>query len=173
MNTMGRHPRDLLTGIVRVGIALIAIALLGIALDVVSMPPRGFPFYLQLFGIGLVAVGLYLEAQATFALWVHGHGTPHPANAPSHLVDLGPYRFSRNPLYVARLSILTGIGLALSSLGVLIMVLLLAATLEFLLVPREEGRLGARFGETYWEYQRRVPRWFRFRAGSSSRRFQL
>ena len=171
---MGRNPGYLLTGIVRVGLALTAIALLGIVLDIVSMPPRGFPFYLRLSGIGLVAVGLYLEARATFVLWMHGLGTPHPANPPSKLVDRGPYRFSRNPLYVARLLILTGIGLSLSSLGALFMVLLLAATLEFVLVPREEGRLAARFGHAYWEYQRRVPRWFRFRSGSSSRsRLQL
>lgn len=174
MNVMSRNARYLVTGMARVALALIAIALLGMALDIVLMPPRGFPTYLQLCGIALLAIGLYLEVRATYVLWMHGLGTPHPASPPSQLVDRGPYRFSRNPLYVARLLVLTGMGLSLSSIGILVMVFLLAVILEFVIIPREEGRLGARFGGAYREYHRRVPRWFRFRSRISSRnRLQL
>src|SRR5712691_12208348 len=76
VNVMSRNARYLATGIVRVALALIAIALFGIALDILSMPPLGFPSYLRLSGIGLIALGLYLEAWATFSFWMHGVGTP-------------------------------------------------------------------------------------------------
>jgi len=160
---MSQTLRYLVTGIVRVVLALTAIALLGGGLDILSMPPRIFPSYLPLLGIGLIAIGLYLEVRATFVLWRHGLGTPNPASPPSRLVDCGPYRFSRNPLYVARLLVLSGLGVSLSSPGILIMVLLLSLLLQFVVIPPEERRLNARFGDAYSEYQTRVPRWFRFR----------
>src|SRR5207245_4618904 len=107
VSVMGQDPRYLVTGIVRVALTLIVIASVGIALDIVLLPPVKSPNYLPWLGVGLIAIWLFLDARSTFVLWTEGLGTPHPASPPSRLVDRGPYRYSRNPLYVPRSSVLT------------------------------------------------------------------
>jgi protein-S-isoprenylcysteine O-methyltransferase Ste14 len=82
-----------------------------------------------------------------------------PYEESSKLVVEGPYRFSRNPMYLGMLSILGGIGLLLGSTVpfVVIPVFALVITHRFILV--EEAMLARRFGAAYASYCRRVRRW--------------
>ena len=132
---------------------------LGLLVDLIVGLPRYSSLLSNSFGAVLIAGGLYLEGRATYVLWTLGGGTPNPAEPPKRLVTEGPYRFSRNPLYIARLLFLWGASLGLGSVGVLSASLLLVLGLHFVLLPREEGRLETRFGDSYDEYRRQVPRW--------------
>jgi len=78
---------------------------------------------------------------------------------PHYLVDVGPYRFSRNPMYVAALAIWFGWALFYGSVAVLVGACVLGAVVVLVVVPFEERRLEARFGDGYVRYRRRVPRW--------------
>jgi len=75
------------------------------------------------------------------------------------LVVEGPYRFTRNPMYLGMLIILLGLGLLLGSTIPLLVipVFLMLITTRFVLV--EEHMLAERFGKAYKEYSARVRRW--------------
>jgi protein-S-isoprenylcysteine O-methyltransferase Ste14 len=97
-------------------------------------------------------------------LWANGlfkrHGTEvKPFRDSSTLVVEGPYRLSRNPMYLGGLVALAGAGILLGSVTPFLAVAVMAwlATAHFI-VP-EERDLERQFGERYLEYKRRVRRW--------------
>jgi protein-S-isoprenylcysteine O-methyltransferase Ste14 len=73
----------------------------------------------------------------------------------------GPFRYVRNPIYLAGITMLLGVGLLYSPYRVvdLVMPLLLLLYFHVALVRFEEPELKRRFGERYSEYCQRVPRW--------------
>jgi protein-S-isoprenylcysteine O-methyltransferase Ste14 len=148
-----------LEGWIRVLGALALIAVLGLLLDWCANLPHFASETSAVAGLLSLGCGTLLEAYATVTFWKQGHGTPHPAFAPPHLVTAGPYRYSRNPLYLARITMLIGVSVLAGSIGILIATLLLVVGLQFVLIPREEVRLRGKFGVQYHQYQSRVPRW--------------
>ena len=88
-------------------------------------------------------------------------GTTHePNGTASALLTSGPFRFSRNPLYLGLSVTLVGFALLLDSAWVVALVPVLVLLLDRLVIAREEVRLRAQFGEAYEAYVRRVRRWF-------------
>jgi len=78
---------------------------------------------------------------------------------PSYLLLRGPYKFTRNPMFLAELVLWLGWALFYGSVAIFIGCVALWVMMNFIAVPREERELEARFGEAYREYKRRVPRW--------------
>jgi protein-S-isoprenylcysteine O-methyltransferase Ste14 len=78
---------------------------------------------------------------------------------PPYLLTDGPYRWSRNPMYVAALVIWTGWALYYGSAAVLVVMLAAGVGLAFAGVPTEERKLEAQFGGAYLRYKSTVPRW--------------
>jgi len=113
---------------------------------------------LQLVGLVLLAVGLVLFVASLRRFASDGRGTLAPWDPPATLVVSGPYRFVRNPMISGVLFILFGETLVLVSLphGVWTVAFLLLNLLYIPLV--EEPQLERRFGESYREYCRHVPR---------------
>lgn len=79
---------------------------------------------------------------------------------PAYLITDGPYRYSRNPMYVAVLTIWVGWAVLYGSWPVLGVTFLWWLLLNFLIIPREERGLEARHQERFREYAKNVPRWF-------------
>jgi protein-S-isoprenylcysteine O-methyltransferase Ste14 len=79
-----------------------------------------------------------------------------PATA---LVTGGPFRFSRNPLYLSLITLYLGIALCFDALWPLIMFVPVLAFVHWGIVLREEPYLEARFGDAYRAYKTRVRRW--------------
>ena len=87
-------------------------------------------------------------------------GTNVPTNRPTTtIVDGGPYRFTRNPIYLGMFGGLIGLGIAFDNLWLLLMLVPFALVIRYGVVAREEAYLDAKFGETYRGYRRRVRRW--------------
>ena len=82
-----------------------------------------------------------------------------PETAPPYLLTEGPYRWSRNPMYVSGVAIWVGWAAYYGCVAVLGVALLFWSALAFLAIPFEERRLEARWGEAYRRYKRAVPRW--------------
>ena len=106
----------------------------------------------------LVLAGIALRLWAGTHLGAHGNAAR--AQAPQ-LATGGPYRFSRNPLYLSNLLVAAGLVLYAHAFSVLVSALFILAILahHILLVRHEEAVLAQRFGAVYAAYRREVPRW--------------
>jgi protein-S-isoprenylcysteine O-methyltransferase Ste14 len=88
-----------------------------------------------------------------------GHGTPAPMDAPRELVAVGFYRYVRNPMYFGILLMLTGYFLWFGYWSLLIYAVLILILTHLFVVFYEEPTLKRKFGTSYEEYVKRVPRW--------------
>lgn len=79
-------------------------------------------------------------------------------NSPFLLLH-GPYAFTRNPMYVAELGLWLGWALFYGSVPVFAGFVVLWVVVNYVVLPREERALEARFGESYRQYKSRIPRW--------------
>jgi protein-S-isoprenylcysteine O-methyltransferase Ste14 len=102
-------------------------------------------------------VGLYVCCLVAFA--VVGRGTPGPWDPPRRFVAVGPYRWVRNPIYLAAMLIVLGEAWLFLSTALLLYAAAAAVGFHLLVVAYEEPRLRSRFGERYEAYQRSVSRW--------------
>lgn len=85
------------------------------------------------------------------------HVDPYrPATA---LLTSGPYRFTRNPLYVALGLVHAMIGFALNSTWILLFLIPAMTVIQYGVIRREERYLDRKFGDAYRVYQSRVRRW--------------
>lgn len=121
--------------------------------------PAPFGAPVRIFGALLLGAGLITLVQSFVRFVVEGVGTPVPTAAPERLVVGGPYRYVRNPMYVALLATIAGQALYLGRF-----VLLLYSAIVWLVTATfvrwyEEPALARRFGADYAAYRRAVPAW--------------
>ena len=104
----------------------------------------------------LLAVGLFVTAVRTF----RAAGTPIPGNRPTTaIVRTGPYRFSRNPIYLAFSLLQLGLAVWVNSLGLLLTLIPAVALMALVVIPREERYLEGQFPSEYSSYRAAVRRW--------------
>jgi protein-S-isoprenylcysteine O-methyltransferase Ste14 len=84
----------------------------------------------------------------------------NPTLPSTALVETGPFRFSRNPLYVALTLMYLGLSLLANALWVLLLIVPVMALMHYGVVRREERYLEVRFGDAYRDYRSRVRRYF-------------
>ena len=107
----------------------------------------------------LVIVGLYIIWITVSLFTDHGKGTPAPYSPPKILVAIGIYRYVRNPMMIGVWCVLVGEANLFMSGGILIWFLMFFIGSILFVTLWEEGDLERRFGESYREYKRKVPRW--------------
>jgi protein-S-isoprenylcysteine O-methyltransferase Ste14 len=87
-------------------------------------------------------------------------GSNVPTNLPTTtIVTSGPYRFTRNPIYLAMILGLAGLAVALDDLWLLVALVPFWLVIRYAVVAREEAYLERKFGEVYRVYRSRVRRW--------------
>jgi protein-S-isoprenylcysteine O-methyltransferase Ste14 len=110
-------------------------------------------------GAAGVAIGVVLLLHAFVLFAARGIGTPAPIAPTKHLVVTGAYRYVRNPMYLAVLSIIFGQALLFANVAVALygvgIFLLVATFVRFY----EEPTLHEQFGHEYDRYRAFVPRW--------------
>ncbi|HLN33301.1 MAG TPA: methyltransferase [Gemmataceae bacterium] len=113
---------------------------------------------LQAGGLLLAGVGLLLFGSSLRRFAIEGRGTLAPWDPPRQLVVQGPYRFVRNPMISGVVFVLFGEAALLASIPHAVWALSFVA-LNLIYIPiLEEPQLLARFGDSYREYCRYVPR---------------
>lgn len=124
----------------------------------VEPPFLGMPVT-RLAGVVLVALGAIglVDSFARFAL--QGIGTPAPIAPTRHLVITGLYRYVRNPMYVAVVSVIIGQGLLFANAALLEYGGIVWLVFHLFVLLYEEPKLRASFGAEYLRYLRAVPRW--------------
>jgi protein-S-isoprenylcysteine O-methyltransferase Ste14 len=107
-------------------------------------------------GLALIGLALFLVSVRQF---VRAGTSPVPGEPSTVLLDVGPYRFTRNPIYIAFVIFYVGLAIMLTSAWMLILLVPVLIVLQRGVVEREEAYLQSKFGEAYRKYQARVPRW--------------
>lgn len=85
--------------------------------------------------------------------------TVKPLEKPSTLIQTGPFKISRNPMYLGIALLLVGAGFILGSVTSFVGVILFVAAMEMVFIPKEEKILLEQFGEEYMAYKKKVGRW--------------
>ena len=124
------------------------------------LPWFGQPLSGILFVLGWLMIAAFVALNISAIRAMRRVGTTvRPDRGTDHLVMDGPFSFTRNPLYLAGVTLLPGIGLASGTAWFLLLAILAAFTVQKLAIEREERHLQARFGQTYLDYAGRVRRW--------------
>lgn len=138
--------------------------LLGLALDwalalpgpLAALEPGSWLRFAVAIGLGLAGAALALPALRGFR---RAGTSPEPWLPSTALVVQGPYRYSRNPMYLGMTVLYLGLAVAVDSLGALLLLVPLLLVVRYGVIGREERYLEARFGEAYRTYRGRVRRW--------------
>jgi protein-S-isoprenylcysteine O-methyltransferase Ste14 len=145
--------------LVRPPIALLLAFVAGLALDwlhPLPFVPTGLPHAWVGAGVFVLGLALVVWAIRTFK----AAGTPVQGYKPtSAIVDRGPYRFTRNPIYGGMFVGLAGLAVAFDTLWLLVALVAFFAIIRFGVVAREEAYLDRKFGDAYRDYKARVRRW--------------
>lgn len=132
---------------------------IGVAIPLLLIEPdwrgRGF----NLLAVVPLVLGFSLLLSCVREFYVRGKGTLAPWSPPLHLVTSGPYRWSRNPMYVAMSSLLLGWAWAFQSLPLIWYALFMIAAFHVRILLGEEPRLAREFGDAWLSYRARAPRW--------------
>jgi protein-S-isoprenylcysteine O-methyltransferase Ste14 len=146
-----------LPGLLRPPLVLLAAIILGVVLNLI-WPLPFIPVALVLAGpVTLIAAVLLFvlslnEFRAT--------GTSVRGNErTTAIVRTGPYRFSRNPIYLAFVLLLLGLALSLNNLWLLVTLGAFASFISIVVIPREEQFLERNFQAEYSDYKASVRRW--------------
>ena len=111
------------------------------------------------YATAVIAVGAALHFWCLWAFASVGRGTPGVWDPPRRFVAVGPYRWVRNPMYISALLVVVGEAWLFRSLPLLTYAGAAAIFFHLFVIGYEEVALGRRFGETYAQYRRTVPRW--------------
>jgi protein-S-isoprenylcysteine O-methyltransferase Ste14 len=145
--------------IVRPPIAWTVAVLAGLALNWL-LPLPFVPATVPAGWLGAIVFALALALFAWAIATVTRAGSNVPTNRPTTtIVDSGPYRLTRNPIYLGMLLGLIGLAIAFNSLWLLLMLVSFALVIRYGVVDREEAYLERKFGEAYRRYRARVRRW--------------
>jgi len=113
---------------------------------------------LRIPGFVLLAIALGLIVW-TAILMSRAGTTPNPTRPTTALLIGGPFRFTRNPMYLAWELIVIGVGLAANAPWVMVMAVPAALLTRRLVIDKEERYLESKFGAEYLNYKSRVRRW--------------
>ncbi len=117
------------------------------------------PSWCTALGIILMFLGGALLLACGLIFGAKGQGTPAVFDAPRHFVVVGPYRFVRNPMYIAGLILLVGFGFFQRSISMVLFVVPMFFLFQLFVVYVEEPGLLRRFGQPYLAYKERINRW--------------
>jgi protein-S-isoprenylcysteine O-methyltransferase Ste14 len=145
--------------IIRPPIAWAVAVLAGLALNWL-MP---LPFVPATVPAGWLGAMVFVLALALFAwaiVTITGAGSNVPTNRPTTtIVESGPYRFTRNPIYLGMFLGLIGLAIAFDNLWLLMTLVPFTLVIRYGVVAREEAYLERKFGDVYRGYRSRVRRW--------------
>ena len=117
--------------------------------------PRGVA---RILGWPLVGGGMALAGWA-FRTMLAAETTIRPDKPVSKLIQDGPFRYTRNPIYLSDAMIYAGIAMLRNSLWAIVLLPLGMFVIQREVMEREERYLERAFGEEYLDYKRRVRRW--------------
>ena len=133
--------------------------LVGLAIEYV-IPVAAPPLPVRLIaGVAGLAGFLYFDSSAMRGFGRAGTSVLPFGDRTTAIVTDGPYRFTRNPMYVGMTLLYAGVAVATGVIWALATLLVVLVIIRRHVIAREEKYLMAKFGDSYREYQSRVRRW--------------
>ena len=132
--------------------------MVGVALEV-AFPIAALPLGLAL-AAAFIGLAIWLALDGAAMLHFRRARTSMvPMRPTTALVTSGPYRFTRNPMYVGMAVLYAAVALSLGVIWALAVLPLVIIAVDRLVIAREEPYLERKFGDEYREYKSRVRRW--------------
>lgn len=139
---------------------LVYLGFIGCAWGLARTVPLDVPSHELTSYVGWVLIGLGVLLMVYAAVEMYRHRTTiNPYGKPSSLLQSGPFRFSRNPIYLADTLVYCGLAFLLASLWPWLLLPLLIVCMQRTVIVHEEHLLKRLFGDEYRTYRRRVRRW--------------
>ena len=135
-------------------IALALIVVLHRYFPIASLVPTPWHYA----GIGIASLGVVIAVWSV-ALFRHIRTTIIPFQESTALITWGPYRFTRNPMYLSMAFFLLGAAFFVGSLSPFVVVPIFIVVIQKLFISREEPMLAERFPAEFPGYRRKVRRW--------------
>lgn len=110
-------------------------------------------------GIVLVTLGVAISVWAVLLFWSEGTEIDPTSETNKSLVVRGPFRFTRNPMYLALVLLTLGTAFWVGSPPMFAVPLLVFATANWAHIPFEEAKMRSQFGSAFDRYMRQVRRW--------------
>ena len=139
-----------------VWLALSITAMVALRMRMPGAEILGYPW--TLIGIVPLLAGILLGAVSAAAFRRH-RTTIIPFRESSALLTAGPFRLSRNPIYLGMIVSLVGVALLTGAATPYVVVVAVALIMHFGFVRREERMMEARFGDAFRDYAGQVRRW--------------
>jgi len=136
---------------------LLAAIVLGVIVNLI-WPVRFVPPKLVLAGAAIVFVAVFLFVLSLREFRAAGTSV-RGFKRTTTIVRTGPYRFSRNPIYLAFVLFLLGLAIWLNNLWLIVSLAAFASVISIMVIPREERFLQRNFPGQYSEYKTSVRRW--------------
>ncbi|MDQ3571887.1 MAG: isoprenylcysteine carboxylmethyltransferase family protein [Actinomycetota bacterium] len=124
-----------------------------------AMPIDRPPLPITLLGAAIGIAGWLALDGAAMLSFIRARTSMIPMKPSSALVRTGPYRFTRNPMYVGMAALYLGLAFALGFIWPLIVLPLVLVAIDRLVIAKEEAYLARRFEQPYRDYMERVRRW--------------
>lgn len=109
-------------------------------------------------GLPLVVIGALLNIWSS-RLFKENSTTEIPTERPTSFVHEGPFRFTRNPMYLGGVLVLLGAAFLSGTVMTFLSPLVFLAVMQVMFIPREEENMKKAFGKRYLDYTKRVRRW--------------
>ncbi len=110
--------------------------------------------------LGIIAIGFGIVMNLwSVSLFKKRNTTVIPHGTPTSLTTSGPFRITRNPIYLGMTAILLGIAIFLGSLVTFVFPIIFVVIIHTRFIPMEEKNLERIFGKKYKDYKRKVRRW--------------
>jgi len=132
--------------------------LLGGLLEVLE-PLDGLESPWRWIALALGIAGFVLLGPAAMRRFLRAETDLRPFRPTSAIVTDGPYRFTRNPMYVGMTLLYVGLAIGFDLIWALVLLPAVLLVIRFHVIAREERYLETKFGEEYLGYKRRVRRW--------------
>jgi len=134
--------------------------LIGVGLEL-GVPIDGPPLAITLIVVVACVVGWFLlDGLATLSFGRAGTSVLPFGDRATALVTAGPYRFSRNPMYLGMALLYVALAFAFDVIWALAVLPFVIAAVDQLVIALEEAYLVRKFGQPYCDYMQRVRRWF-------------
>jgi len=108
----------------------------------------------------IVVLSILVFGLWSVVLFRKGGQSENPWKPTTEIVEVGPYKFTRNPMYLQMILVCIGVSIALANIWILLLTPVGMFVLQKLVIVPEEIYLEEKFGESYLSYKHRVKRWF-------------